>query len=118
MDSWPDSLPQRLLREGNSEGLGDGLIETQPDAGPPQSRQRFSATAGSLAGAMNCSGAQLDTLLTFFRTTVSGGSLPFNFPNQRGAGEILVKFAKGGQPQWSETGPDVYRVSINLVTLP
>lgn len=118
MAIWPELLPQKLLREGNSEGLGDGLIETQPDQGPPISRPRSTAVTRPLAGAINCSGAQLDALIAFYNVELAMGALPFTFPAPRGGGSLLVKFLKGSQPTWSETGPDVYRVPISLLILP
>ena len=42
VDAWPETLPQ-CLNVGYAEGIGDNLIETQPDVGPPISRRRASA---------------------------------------------------------------------------
>lgn len=117
-DVWPVSLPQELMRAGNSGGLGDGLIETQPDSGPPTSRPRFSAIAEPLAGAMNMTTAQLAALKTFYKTTLAQGALPFTFPDPLGGDDILVKFPKGSQPTWQEVAPDTYRVAISLLILP
>lgn len=115
---WPETLPQKLLRQGNSEALGDGLIETQPDQGPPQTRRRFTAVVRPLTGAMNMSGAQIAALIVFREVDLIGGALPFLFPAPRGGDALLVKFPKGGAPSWSEIGADLYRVSINLTILP
>ena len=118
-ENWPGTLPQRLLREGNSGSLGDGLVETQPDIGPPISRTRSTAVVDELAGTMLLSEAQLSTLKTFYRTTLGQGALAFNFPDQSAANTLaLMKFPKGRGPRWSEVGPDLYRVQISLVVLP
>ena len=61
----------------------------------------------------------LADLKAFYRATLAGGSLPFNFPDQTAANNpVLVKFSKGRAPRWSEVGPDVYRVQISLLVLP
>lgn len=118
-EGWPLTLPQRFLREGNSFTLGDGLIETQPDIGPPISRPRSTAVVDEIAGAMMLTEAQLVTLKAFYRVALAQGALAFNFPDQSTAnGSILVKFGKGRAPRWSESAPDTYRVQFTLMVLP
>ncbi|MFU0504005.1 hypothetical protein [Pseudaminobacter sp. NGMCC 1.201702] len=62
VDAWPASLPQYLLRDGYSGGLGDGRIRSRPDAGPPKVRPRSSAMPEPLQGRMMMTGAQLAVL--------------------------------------------------------
>ncbi len=116
-DNWPANLPQCFV-VGYSDGLGDGLIEAQPDVGPPISRRRSSAAVRPLSGSMRMTRAQIATLKTFFDTTLLGGSLPFNFTDPTYGSTILVKFAKGKQPTWQQSAPGIYRVNINLAVLP
>lgn len=119
VDSWPVGFPQRFNRAGNSGGLGDGLIETQPDIGPPISRRRTTAVVDMLAGSMNFSDSELASLKFFYRTTLLMGSLPFDFPDQTTANTAtLVKFQRGKPLTWSEVGPDNYLVQMSLLVLP
>lgn len=117
VDAWPAELPQ-CFNIPYSDGLGDGLAETQPDVGPPMSRRRTTAVTRPLSGSMRMTRAQLATLRTFFNTTLFLGALPFTFTDPTFGGEILVKFPKGSQPSWQQTSPGVYRVSISLMVLP
>jgi hypothetical protein len=116
-DAWPAELPQCFI-VGYSDGEGDGLIETQPDIGPPISRRRSTAVTRPLAGSMKMTRAQIAILKTFFETTILGGSLPFTFNDPTAGGTILVKFLKGSQPSWQQIAAGVYRVNISLVVLP
>lgn len=118
VDAWPAGLPQRLLLQGASLGVGDGLLETQPDQGPPQSRRRSTSAARPLVGSMMLSDAQMTTFETFFYTTILGGSLPFSFPDPRTGATLLVKFTKANLPGYVPQGGDNYLLSINLSVLP
>jgi hypothetical protein len=117
VDAWPATLPQ-CLNVGYNEAIGDGLIETQPDQGPPISRRRASAVTRPLSGEMRMTRSQIADLRTFVETTLLGGSLPFTFKDPTASGELLVKFSKGNQPSWLQIGAGVYRVNITLTVLP
>ncbi len=117
VDAWPSDLPQCLV-VGYADGEGDGLIETQPDVGPPITRRRSAAVVRPLSGSMRMTKAQIAILSTFFRTTLAGGALPFSFPDPTFGGTILVKFPKGSQPSWQQTAVGFYRVNVSLVVLP
>lgn len=117
-DVWPSTLPQQLLINGASLGVGDGLLEYQPDTGPSQTRRRSSAVMRPLSGSMNLTSAQMTTFETFFYTTILGGSLPFNFPDPRTGATLLVKFTKQGLPAYTPQGGDNYLLALNMVVLP
>lgn len=116
--AWPGTLPQALQSDIFSEGVADGLIETQPDIGPPISRLRSTASVRQMSGTMLVTSAQIATLKTFVNTTLIGGSLPFNFPDQLQAGTLLVKFPKGSLPKWTALGGDNYLLNLTLSILP
>jgi hypothetical protein len=119
VDAWPGTLPQELQVNGFSESIADGLIETQPDIGPPMTRRRTSAAVRPISGQMIVTKAQLATLRTFVNTTLAGGSLPFTFPAITEAGTWLVKFPKGGLPKWTAlSGADLYTLQLSLLILP
>jgi hypothetical protein len=118
VDAWPESLPQ-CFDLPFSEAEGDGLIEYQPDQGPTITRRRTAAVARPLSGTMRMTGAQLAALRSFRASTVLGGSLPFDFPDQTAGGAaVLVKFTKATPPSWQKIGVDAWRVSIALTVLP
>ncbi|MGM4891271.1 hypothetical protein [Tardiphaga sp. 839_C3_N1_4] len=118
VDAWPAEFPQELEQNGFSEGVGDGVLEYQPDQGPSISRRRTSAVMRPLSGTMQMSAAQIATLRTFFDTTLMGGALPFEFPDQIQDGTLLVKFPKGAGPSWSALSGELYRVQLSMMVLP
>jgi hypothetical protein len=61
---------------------------------------------------------QIAAMRLFFDTTILGGSLPFEFPDQVQDGTLLVKFSKGNGPSWSPLSADLYRVQISMMVLP
>jgi hypothetical protein len=66
---WPGTLPQQLLLNGASLGVGDGLVEYQPDRGR-RSRgalERGDAAAVGQHGLEQCAD---DLFETFFYTTL------------------------------------------------
>lgn len=118
VDAWPGTLPQKVLVEGYAEGVGDGLLEYQPDTGPPITRRRTSASPRPLTVTFELTSAQIATLRTFFDTTLLGGSLPFTFPGVIEGSTYLVKFQKDGLPRWTALGGDYFSVAISLWVLP
>jgi hypothetical protein len=116
--TWPDTLPQHLLVDGNHEAMGDGRLKSQTDTGPGKMRRRSSAIARPLSGGMMMTSAQLAILESFVNDTVAGGTLPFYFPMTRGAGTWLVRFATDGLPSWGNVGGLMWSVSLGLEILP
>jgi len=116
--AWPGTLPQKFLVDGYMEGVGDGLLEYQPDTGPSISRRRATAVPRPLSGNFEMTSAQIATLRTFFDTTLIGGSLPFTFPDPLTGATLLVKFQKGGIPKWAALGGDYFSVGMSLWILP
>lgn len=117
-ENWPVTLPQCFIL-GYSDGLADGVLEVQPDTGPPIARRRSSAMPRQLGGQMRMTRAQILIMKTFCDDTLDGGVLPFNFPDPTDTGEtLLVRFAKGSLPAWQQTAAGIYRVNISLLVLP
>lgn len=118
IDAWPNTLPQRLQLEGASQGVGDGLVENQPDYGPPLVRRRTAAVVKPLSGSMICSADQVADFVVFFETTLAGGALPFTFPDPLGGADLLVRISTKSLPTWSPLGGDNFRLQLTLLVLP
>lgn len=116
--AWPGTLPQRLLVDGYSEGLGAGVLAYAPDTGPALTRRRSSAMVRPLVGTMEMTSAQLAALKAFFETTIIGGSLPFTFPDPLGGADLLLRFRADSPPKWSALGGDYFSVALTLEVLP
>jgi hypothetical protein len=116
--AWPSGLPQNVLISGYQEGVGDGLLEYQPETGPTISRLRTSSSARPLTVNFELTSAQIAILRTFYGTTLLGGSLPFTFPGVTESATYLVKFQKSGIPKWTSLGGDYYSVTMSVWILP
>lgn len=82
MPTWPTSLPQSLNIDGYVEGQESNVVRTSMDVGPDFVRRRYTALKRMAAGSMILTDAQYTTLLTFFNTTLRGGSLAFDWHPQ------------------------------------
>src|SRR5262249_16088154 len=120
VDAWPNNLPQALQLRGASIGVGDGLVEYDPDIGPPITRRPTTAVVRPSAGAMTCRGAQMASFLAFLDTTIAGGALPFHFPDPLtdGAQVLLVKFSKKSLTSIVPLGDDNFQLPLSLMVLP
>ncbi len=114
-DVWPATLPQDFLVGSFSESEPETSIQTEMDTGPRKSRQRFTAAEQPISGSMNLTAAQKATLRTFYRTTLGGGSLSFEWQRP---GENLENFRFAEPPQYSALGADNYQVNLQLLILP
>ena len=78
MSSWPASLPQKQFL-GTSVGDDDSRVRSAMDAGPASVRKRFTAFTRPINVPMVLTGAQLQTFLTFYRTTINQGTDSFTW---------------------------------------
>jgi len=115
--AWPTTLPDSFTFESYGEGFGDGRLRSETDTGPGKIRLRSSAIPEPLSGQMKMTGAQIEILRLFIKTTLVGGTLPFTFKSQRGGSSILVRFGED-LPTWQRFATGLYLVSIKLEVLP
>jgi len=114
--SWPGTLPTLLLA-GYTESPPNTAIRTPMDGGVAKVRQRFTAAARPINGALLLTKAQVDTLDTFYVTTLNGGSDPFEFDNVRTGATEDFRFVS--PPQYTNAGSDEnWRVSMEIEQLP
>lgn len=110
---WPADLPQRVLVDGYSEGVGDGRIMQPMDAGPPKMRRRTSAAMRPVRARLWLGFDQKARLNRFWTEGVAGGSLPFWFPDQTMDGLALL--TADGAPLLTESGAPLVITSWWLV---
>lgn len=78
--TWPVSLPQEPdLAGGYSETPQDLTVRSTPSVGPSISRARATAGVNVISMTMIFTPAQLVIYKTFRKTTLSEGSLPFDW---------------------------------------
>ncbi|MCG5247985.1 hypothetical protein [Methylorubrum extorquens] len=88
--SWPAELPQRVLADNYSEGLGDGRLRTAMETGVPKTRRRFSNAGRPVSAAFKVSPDGKARIERFFNEEVGGGALPFLMPDQTHDGLALI----------------------------
>ena len=115
MPTWPVALPDKLPRRAQSS-IVDGRAQFQPDAGPPLVARRFTAASQVLSFEMPMTRTQVDSLETFFVTTLKGGSLEFDWTNSIGSNGLQY-FRFVDRPSYDWVG-DKRIARISLRTRP
>ena len=114
---WPSTLPKVPLRDGNREGVGEGRIFSAMDAGPAKVRRRTTATVKPFSFPMLVTGSQLTDFLTFWNTTLLGGSLTFEFAHPRTGSTVTARFGAEA-PTWVQVDVDRYELALSVEVLP
>lgn len=120
MSTWPSTLPP--LRLPVQQSSQDQTLRTSMDAGPQKVRRRFTASSRYYTIPLRLTGADRQTLDTFFNDTLKGGSLEFDMIDPttdqteqfRFMGPISARMVRGSDD------PDkrLYDIQLNLERLP
>ena len=110
---WPASLPEYVQVAGYGEVFAKNSIATPNDMGPPDVRPRGTAALEQIQFGAAMSGAQVSTLKTFYDTTLSYGTKPFDWVHPRTRADRTFSFL-GTPPTVSAVGPDEFQVSFTL----
>lgn len=115
---WPAALPQTPLRDGYSEEPQNNVLETPTDAGPGESRRRYTAVAVKNGYSFRMTQPQTMTFETFWRQQIFDGSIPFVMMHSRkGADARFRSIAPYKIVPWPEGG-NTYLVNLFLKELP
>lgn len=120
---WPTTLPQKLMTDGHGQSLPDVILKTSMEAGPAKRRRRCTAGVSPVEGHQYMTSAQLDTLVTFYNTTLLGGSLRFEWVDPTFETYAEMIFAE--PPAWEPVDEEDagyqhydYDVSLSLEIMP
>ena len=122
MADWPATLPDDWILDGASGAFGDNTLRSQPDVGPPKLRRRSTAMPDRFSGSLLMTTTQIGYLDTFYKTTLGGGSLPFDWLHPVTGASASFNFV--GPPQYQPIdgyaagGEQYWRVHLNLEVLP
>lgn len=89
---WPPGLPPATEIDQYQEALPELALRSEMDAGPAKLRRRYSAGPSTWQGALQLSGEQTATLEAFWRTTLAGGSLAFDWVHPRTGAAVAMRF--------------------------
>lgn len=118
MPTWPASLPQKPLVDGYSEEPKSRVLRSQMDAGPPKTRQRFTAGVTDIPVNMTLSIAQLATFEAWFNADIQGGSLPFDMSHPRADEVVSMMIVPPYQLNPVGVGDQYWRLSMALEVQP
>lgn len=116
MAAWPGGLPQVPQNAGNEETYEDNVVRTTMDAGPVKSRMRYTAATRPASYQFLMTDAELATFITFYESTVSYGSLEFDFTHPQTGSTESMRFVQ--PPKWTEHKDDLWRVFCEWEMLP
>lgn len=116
MPSWPETLPAFPLAESFRETLPDTAIRSPMEQGPAKVRLRTTAGVAHMSMSYVVSRAQAETLEDFYRDTLSGGSLAFDFMHPRKEQTVSCRFRK--PPEYLSLNGERFRAMLELEVLP
>lgn len=118
MPIWPADLPQKPLADGYSEEPQSRVLRSQMDAGPPKTRQRYTAGTTAIPVNMTLSNAQVDTFESFFNSDIQGGSLPFDHMHPRTDQPVSLMIVPPYRLTPVGSGSEYWRLAIALEVQP
>jgi len=115
MAVWPTELPQTPLREGYSEASGGNVIKSSVDAGRPKRRRRFSVDLVAYSVTLFLNSAQRASLKTFYKTTLTAGTLPFDWIDFDDG--TVAEYTFDAPPQFTALGGGKWKAALRLERL-
>lgn len=115
MAVWPAGLPTHQEIEGYEETPPELSIRSPMDVGPVKLRRRYSTGPTTWRGSLLVSQAQVATLLTFWRDTLAGGSLAFDWEHPRVGGVVSMRFVRQPMPRHRADG--LWTVALEMEIL-
>lgn len=115
MPTWPAGLPAHTEIEGYQETPPTLALRSAMDAGPAKVRRRFSAGPTAWRGTMLLTQAQAETLLAFWRETLAGGALAFEWAHPRTGAAATMRFT--APPELRHQAEGLWRAELTLEIL-
>lgn len=117
MATWPASLPQYPQVRGYKEKRSTQTVRTQMEKGPAKMRRRHTAHVETIPYRLTLTSTQLNTLETFFDTTLGGGADSFTSIHPRTEASETMRFISPYEIA-AKVGDDLYDVIFVLEVLP
>ena len=115
-ESFPSTLQQLLNEEGFTQTLGSTIVRSNVDTGLAKTRQRYTKAVDKFSCTINLQKDDYNTLITFFRTTLAGGSLTFNYDHPFTGLESEFRFLK--EPSMRPKGALWFTVNMQWEEVP
>lgn len=114
--TWPTTLPQYLTQSGYGEDWTDQNLRAASEGGALKTRRRFTAAFNQVKARIICSADQVVLFENFYRFTLKGGSLYFDWVHPRSRVATTMQII--GKVQVTPTDGDNFAVSFTLEMKP
>jgi hypothetical protein len=113
---WPAPLQDFFSEQNFQIVMDDATLRSDIDVGPQKVRRRFTKGIDIMSASIYLTTSEYSIFETFFKTTLAGGTLPFEF-NHPVTG-ILTEFRFREKPRIGSLGGGQFTVSFDLEVLP
>lgn len=115
--AWPVDIPLTVASSNYSETPERSVASFKPEVGPQKDRLRSAWNASTLSITIPIlTGDEVESLLTFWRDTLSQGVAPFT--RQRPRTQEIATFKFASEPKIASVGGVYYSASFSLLELP
>lgn len=118
MDVWPVSLQQKLDVSGFQRKTGRTRVATEMDIGPAKVRARYTDGVDIYECQHTLDFADIATFDTFYKTTLSNGTLPFLFDDPFTLASTVFRFAPDSDPLIRPLGGRTFTLTMTWERLP
>lgn len=115
-ETFPPTLQEKLNEEGFSQTYGDTTIRSDVDTGLAKVRQRYTKAVDKFACTINLNKEDYNTLTTFYKTTLAGGSKTFNYDHP--FTEVASEFRFVSPPSMKPKGGLWFTVTMQWEEIP
>lgn len=116
MPTFPTILRSAMLADGFKETTANLSLRSSVDQGPAKLRRRATVGVTDLSCVLLLNVAGTQTLDTFYKDDLAGGTLPFTMTHPRGGGSINCRFKK--PPVHMAINGPWFRSTLELEVLP
>lgn len=119
-DTWPTTLPKAPEADNFHIQPKDYAARSQPEIGPVRSRLRATVGGDVVGCSMILSFAERSTLDSFYKTTLVGGSKPFNWVDHTSLAnpQPTLEYKFTTAPRYRLYAPLAWRAELALEILP
>lgn len=110
--AWPSDVPYRAQRSSFSEAPEVYKAEFKPTPGQQILRERTRMLIDLLEFDIWVNGSQYESFLTFYRTTLANGILPFTMIHPRT--ETVATFVFTDPPAMNDLGYNLFKISLKM----
>jgi len=116
MATWPSTLPQSVELKAYSQSNDDQVIRSTMGYGPAKLRRRTTTVIQMVAFSLTLTDAQKDALITFYDTTLTGGTAEFDWTDHLNGGTVSYRFK--APVQWTSLGNGRWNATMSMEIVP